>query len=338
MALLLLPLLSFVPMLGYALLFWWFDRYEKEPLHLLSFSFLWGALPAIILSLIFELLLEIPIVAFSTPGLATELLGAAIAAPIIEELAKALGLAALLVLFPLEIDGPLDGIIYGALAGFGFAAVENFFYFFAAYAEGGIGQLLVLAFLRAGLFGLNHGMYTAFTGLGLALAHEARKDHWKLIWPLLGVGLAIGAHALHNSFATFWGYVDGDGPLWLAVLFNWSGVLLIFIVAVGARIVEKRRIDEFVASPEGMRLIPAAHTALFTSTPRRWKLRLEALFKGDVARWWHLGRYFQRVAQAAFKWHRGRRGDVRAQGRYLQLREQIHLLQQIELSGIAGAS
>jgi RsiW-degrading membrane proteinase PrsW (M82 family) len=37
-------------MLFYAVVFWWFDRYEKEPLPLLIAAFIWGAVPSIILA------------------------------------------------------------------------------------------------------------------------------------------------------------------------------------------------------------------------------------------------------------------------------------------------
>ncbi len=42
--------LALVPTLVYALLVWWLDRYEKEPLPLLVVAFLWGAVPAVILA------------------------------------------------------------------------------------------------------------------------------------------------------------------------------------------------------------------------------------------------------------------------------------------------
>ena len=38
-----------IPTVIYAAVIWWFDRYEKEPLWLLGITFMWGAIPAIIL-------------------------------------------------------------------------------------------------------------------------------------------------------------------------------------------------------------------------------------------------------------------------------------------------
>ncbi|HOT92216.1 MAG TPA: hypothetical protein PLJ78_09370 [Anaerolineae bacterium] len=48
---LLILFLSLGPMLLYAAVLWWFDRYEKEPLALLVAAFVWGAIPSIILAL-----------------------------------------------------------------------------------------------------------------------------------------------------------------------------------------------------------------------------------------------------------------------------------------------
>ena len=58
MDILLILFLSFAPMFLYACILWWFDRYEKEPLPLLVAAFLWGAVPSIILALIFEIILN----------------------------------------------------------------------------------------------------------------------------------------------------------------------------------------------------------------------------------------------------------------------------------------
>jgi len=176
---LLILFLSFTPMLVYAVVLWWLDRYEKEPLGLLVTAFLWGAIPSIILALIMQVVLDIPIVAVSANQLMYDLLGASVIAPLTEEGVKALALLLLLLVVRREIDSPIDGLIYGGVVGFGFAAVENVLYLVGAYTEGGIGDVWSLAFLRAGVFGLNHAMYTAFTGLGVALSLELEQKWLK---------------------------------------------------------------------------------------------------------------------------------------------------------------
>ena len=53
--------LALAPALLYVLLIWWLDRYEKEPISLAILAFVWGATPAILLALVFEILLGIPL-------------------------------------------------------------------------------------------------------------------------------------------------------------------------------------------------------------------------------------------------------------------------------------
>ena len=71
-----------VPTLLYALLFYWADRYEREPLWLVTVAFLWGALPAIVISLIGEVLIGVPFITVpdSLPG---EVVSGSFVAPII---------------------------------------------------------------------------------------------------------------------------------------------------------------------------------------------------------------------------------------------------------------
>src|SRR6266511_2970976 len=72
-----------IPALCYGWLIWWLDRYEKEPLWLIALAFLWGSLPAIGLSVLFEVVLEI-LLAHSTiaPDLAAWVLAALVQRPL----------------------------------------------------------------------------------------------------------------------------------------------------------------------------------------------------------------------------------------------------------------
>ena len=198
----LILVLGIVPMLVYALILWWFDRYEKEPLGLLIAAFLWGAVPAIVFSLVAELVLDIPISYFVEPVTAS-LIGAAVVAPIAEETFKGIALLVLLLFFRKEIDSPLDGIIYGGLVGFGFAAVENVFYFISAFVESGPSGVVLLSVFRAFVFGLNHALFTGLIGLGLALSRTSPHRLVKIGAPIAGLFLGIATHGIHNGSVTF---------------------------------------------------------------------------------------------------------------------------------------
>ena len=330
---LLILVLSFVPMLLYAAVLWWLDRYEKEPIALLSVAFLWGAVPSIILALIMQIVLDVPLMAIQgSSQLTYELIGASVVAPLTEEGVKALALVLLLVLFGREIDSPLDGLIYGGMVGFGFAAVENVFYLFGALTEGGVGEVLGLALLRAGIFGLNHAMYTGFTGLGVALFLEVRNKVLRFI--PLGVGflMALGAHALHNALATFTG-VKGAGMLVAAALVDWAGVAVLLAVAVTTFFVERRRILAYAEALVRGNVIPEGEVTTLKSTFQRRLARLDLLLRGDVSRWWALRRYHQKVTEAAFAWHRLRQGDMAAQPRLARLEREYRALRLVAIPG-----
>ncbi len=332
---LLIVVLSFVPALLYATVLWWLDRYEKEPLALLTVAFLWGAVPSVILALIMEIVLDAPLMAIqSSSQLTYDLLGASVVAPLTEEGVKAFALILLLLVFAREIDSPLDGLIYGGIVGFGFAAVENVFYLMGAYTEGGVGGVLSLAFVRAGVFGLNHAMYTGFTGVGVALSLELKPKGLKLLSIAGGFGLAVGSHALHNALATLAGY-QGAGTLLAAVIVDWIGVLVLLVVALGTFFLERRRIVAYAEALVRGSIITADEVNVLKSTFQRRKARLGILLSGDLRRWWAVQRYYQKVTEAAFAWHRMTHGDPKAQPRLAKLE---HEFRQLRSQAFAGMS
>jgi len=200
-ALALSTLAAIVPTLVYTLTFYWADRYEREPRSLLFAAFIWGAVPAVIASLIGEVLLGAPLVSdpLSLEGAIVE---GAIIAPVVEEVIKALALWWLFTWMRHEFDGVLDGLIYGALIGFGFAMTENFFYFIGAFDEGGFVNLTAVIILRSVVFGLNHAFYTSLTGIGFGFARSARSRAVRIVWIAAGLSAAILVHSLHNLGST----------------------------------------------------------------------------------------------------------------------------------------
>jgi protease PrsW len=317
----LILLLVFVPTFLYVGLLWWLDRYEKEPVSLLAAAFLWGSVPAIIMAVILEVVLDIPITAFSPSPLMYELLGASVVAPVVEEMVKGFALLTLLLFWHREIDSPLDGLIYGGMVGFGFAAVEDVFYLLAAFDAGGVESTVSLAFFRLIVFGLNHAMYTGFTGLGVALALETRQRWLKFVLPALGFSLAVATHAVHNALSTVFAYGEGFLGLCFAVVADWSGVLVLLAVAVWALYLEKRRLVQYLTAAVESGVVDETLVPDLSSPWRRWTSRFLTLLSGDLRRWRVLKRYSHVVTEAAFDWHRWGRGDAKSKAR-LAAREQ----------------
>jgi RsiW-degrading membrane proteinase PrsW (M82 family) len=286
-----------LPMIAYALILWWFDRYEKEPLALLIAAFLWGAIPSIVFSLVTELVLDVPISQFIEPVTAS-LIGAAVIAPFVEEVFKGLALLVLVLFFRKEFDSPLDGIIYGGLVGFGFAAVENAFYFAGEFMESGAGGVALLAVFRAFLFGLNHALFTGLTGLGLALARTSPNLLVKVGAPILGFSAGMAAHAVHNGSVTLG--ADLCWPCLIAFASDWGGVLILFVVIVWSTVREKQWIIDFLADEVELGILSRTDYRVICSYTRRLATRAEALFGGEFRRWWDLGRYYRLATKLAF--------------------------------------
>src|SRR5918994_1524071 len=160
------------------------DAYEREPLSLVGGALLWGAVVARLLG----------------PDIAARWT-AALTAPLVEETLKALGVVLIYLIARSEINGVVDGFVYGAMVGLGFAVVENVFYFVGQFGgqPAGVVAGFFVRVLASGLYG--HVLYTGLTGMGIAW-FVTRTDQ-RLARRLLVAGglclLAVLAHFLWNS-------------------------------------------------------------------------------------------------------------------------------------------
>lgn len=230
-----------VPTLLYVGIIYWVDRYEKEPWWLLVAAFLWGAVPGIFIALFFNRLLSTPLLALlgSDLGLATApwLIG-----PPVEESIKGIALLAIFIFWRSEIDSPLDGIIYGAMVGMGFAMVENVFYFVDTFNQGGAEAWGLNIVLRAVVFGLNHALFSSVAGLGIAIARLSTNRTVQLGLPILGWATAVFLHFLHNFTVML-----GNAFILLALLFDWGGIVLVLAIILWAVLQERRWLRQYLA-------------------------------------------------------------------------------------------
>ncbi|MGD2103748.1 MAG: PrsW family intramembrane metalloprotease [Anaerolineae bacterium] len=320
--LLLAVTLGVVPMAVYALLLWWFDRYEKEPLGLLVAAFVWGAVPAVVFSLVAELALGVSMSQLVRPERAS-LVEAALIAPVAEEVFKGGALLLLFVFFRREVDSAIDGILYGGLVGFGFAAVENTLYFGSSLIEGGFGQFALVALFRAFLFGLNHALFTGLFGLGVAWSTSASSAAAKVGAPAVGLSLGMVAHATHNASVTLGGELGW--PCLIAFTSNWVGVAFLVGVLVWCSLRERRWIDHWLGEEVDKGTLSEEDFNVVSSYVARLAERADALLAGDLNRWWRLGRYYRLATELAFSKRRlaGSPEDVVARERVERLRTQV---------------
>ena len=301
---------ALIPTVFYVAVVWWLDRYEKEPLWLLALAFLWGAIPAAIFSVLLELALDVPIAAIGGKTLVANLASVSVAAPLIEESAKGIALIGLVVVFRREFDDVLDGIVYGAMIGFGFAFTENLFgYFIPILTEQGIGSGLANIFLRTIVFGFNHAFWTGITGAAVGYARLAPRRARRLLVPFSGWAAAVLAHGIHNAGAVL---VEQTVcvSLGVSLLVDWGGLLLLLIVAALVLRKESRWIERGLLEEVRQGTLSAEEFELLRSAGQRMWVRWHAWGQGGRAAYRDVGRYYQIATELAFtKQHLRSLGD-----------------------------
>ena len=204
-ALTLSSLLAVVPLA----VLWFLDRRERESPWLFAAAFLWGGCIATALALpfnaaFFQLIdawvARHPAIPLVLGPDAAMMLAAPVSAPIVEEIAKALGVLLIFWLLRAEFDNMRDGFVYGALVGLGFNWSEAALYVAQGYAETGVapyGSELGGRYTLLGLGG--HAMFTGIFGACLGLAIQTNRRWLRIFAPIVGIALAIAAHMLNNS-------------------------------------------------------------------------------------------------------------------------------------------
>jgi hypothetical protein len=271
-------LLAFVPTIIYALVIWWLDRHEKEPLPLLAVAFVWGAIPAVVLAILLEIVAGIPLESLLVSDTSIEAATSNIIAPVVEELVKAVILVVLFLAYRREFDNVLDGIVYGAMVGLGFAFVENILYLGGEVLDGGsIGSVV----------------------------------------SVLGITAAIVFHAAHNTLVTQVASIALDEtdltPLLGACLgifaADWGGILLVFVLAMVSASREAHVMRETLIEEVSLgRLTPDEYETL-VSGRKRWSARWAVLFTRGFRPWRQLGKFFDLATELAFRKHRMLDGD-----------------------------
>jgi len=221
---------GFVPMFLLAAFVNWLDRYEKEPKLLLGAAFLWGVIVAGGGAYVLNTVFGIGIYVLTGSEGAAEFGTTSIIAPIIEEGLKGLAVLAVFYMFRSEFDSILDGIVYASITAMGFAAIENVLYIYRnGFLENGWEGFWTLVVIRVILVGWMHPFFTAFTGIGIAIARMPRNMLIKIIAVPAGYTVAVLTHAFHNTFSSL---IGGAGGFFVGLLADYLGyaIMLAFVI------------------------------------------------------------------------------------------------------------
>ncbi|MFQ5985253.1 MAG: PrsW family glutamic-type intramembrane protease [Alphaproteobacteria bacterium] len=229
-----LALSAVVPALLLMWYFWSRDAYPEPP------RVVWTTFAVGVLSTVPVVIVAVPVdAAFEgvsdpwTAGLGTAFLAAAIP----EDLAK----FCILYFYCLrhaEFDEPMDGLVYGAAASMGFAALENLLYVY----EGGLG----VAATRAVTAVPSHAMHGAIMGYFLALYHfvPARRGFYLL--QALAVPMLL--HGLYDFPLMTAERLGEDHP---AAVFLFVGTLAVVSVELGFALALLKRVRAIQAQRAG---------------------------------------------------------------------------------------
>ena len=210
----------------------WLDRRRPEPWRTLLRVALFGALVAIPV-IIVQLLMQ----AFGPdqPGYWNSFYTSFFVAGLVEESGK-LGVIMLIAWRRPEFDERMDGLVYGAYAGLGFALLENIGYLAGAES---IGALVGIFVARALLSVPGHAIFTGLMG------YYAARRRFDGKGPGIGGGLLV-AICLHGTFnfGLFSAAYAGSQEHVALIL---PALLLPLIVVVGGIIWMRRAIKQALA-------------------------------------------------------------------------------------------
>ena len=278
----------------------WIDRYESEPLWMLATAFFWGALVAVFIAFLFNTASSVMVAVVTESQEAGEAFGAVVSAPIVEESAKAIILFIFFFAKRDEFDGVVDGIVYAAMVGLGFAMTENIQYYGrAAFAEGpGLTGVFIL---RGTLAPFSHPLFTSLTGIGLGLARQSRNIFVKLIMPVLGFGMAIALHSTWNGSIVIFG---GAGFLVTYVLIMVPAFAIILVIILLALRREGQIVRQFLVTDMHGGVFTADEYNRLCTIRGRMGANFNAFSRGGWGHWRASRQFHQTASELAF--HRSR--------------------------------
>jgi HAMP domain-containing protein len=207
----------------------------------------------------------------------------------------------------------MDGIVYGAAVGFGFAIAEDLLYGLQYGPE---------TFIARRIFGgFAHASFTSVTGIGIGLIPWVQNRALKVILPLLGLCGAITLHSTFNLTATLLGPV--------AYLFLFLVVLAYVVVIIVWLYVERRAIREELRDEVSAGTITPQEYTILPSYFRRRGHYLGLVFTGKLGTWVRAHKLHSAAVDLALAKRLARRsGTAGSMDRVRMLRQRVIYLRE----------
>lgn len=293
--------------------FRWLDRVEPGPWRNLVFSFAWGACAAALIAIVANSFATRWIATATADPSSADTLGATVIAPVVEETAKAAAVLLVFLFRRRDFTGIVDGVVIAGVTATGFAFTENILYLGTAFGTdqltGGSGIASVTAatfFVRIIMSPFAHPLFTVLTGIGFGVAAlSADRQHIRRVaFPLAGLLLAMGMHAMWNGSSAFGEY--GFFAVYAAFMVPIFGLLTWLVIWTRQRELRTVRAELPAYAVAGW-LSPAEPFALGSMRARRIARQYARRHAGKAAAR-EVARYEAYATSLAFLRHRARRG------------------------------
>ncbi len=250
-------LAAVIPMVTYMVIIWRFDRYDREPFKLVLQNYFWGAIGAVILTLIGGQFISFLISPYLITGAQFKYTETILIAPFVEEFTK--GIFLFVIIANKNFDNMTDGIVYGGAIGLGFGMTENFLYFITYSSN--INDWISIIIIRTLFSAVMHCVATATFGALLGYA-KFKNIFYKLTFPVIGLVFAVLIHMIWNYTVSF----QSTAVFGFVFMFFF---MIIFIVVFVFSIASEKKIifNELVEEAENG-LIPMHHLSILNSSKR----------------------------------------------------------------------
>ena len=197
------------------------DKYEKEPMRLLVYNFLLGAIVSIIITTILYVIIDIPLPLKNKDNVLEQFIKAFFVVGFSEEFSKYI-----IVRYysqpHKEYNEPFDGIVYAVMVSMGFAATENVMY----VLQGGMEVGIIRAFTAVPA----HATFGILMGYFMGKAKFSKN---RIVLNLAGLFLAVLFHGAYDFFL----FIDFVPGIWIGAFVS------LFIGIVFSRRAIKRHQD-----------------------------------------------------------------------------------------------